>query len=132
MSAPSAVRATVLLADDSSVMREAIRTMLSEQAGQIEVIAEARNFSETVELASKLKPQVIVMDLYMPKRTSNLDVNRAFTNVSARLVTMSIANDDEAGDLARSYGADILLDKMDLFNTLVPAIVSLAPQAASA
>ena len=133
MSASSPVRVTVLLADDSAMIREAIRRMLAEHFGEIDVIAEAKDFSETVALTRKLKPQVVVMDLYMPKRTSDLDINRAHKDISARLVTMSIAQDDEAAELARSYGADVLLDKMDLYNTLVPTIVGLAfPNAASA
>jgi hypothetical protein len=52
---------------------------------------------------------------------------------ASRWLVISIANDDEAKELAESYGADALLDKMDLYNALVPTIVSLAfPKAPSA
>ncbi len=114
-------------------MREAIRLLLAEHSDEVRVIAEAANFSDTVELAWRLKPQVIVMDLYMTKRIVSEDVRRALTDASgSRLLTMSISNDDEAVELARSYGSDALLDKMDLYNSLVPTIVRLAfPSSAS-
>jgi DNA-binding NarL/FixJ family response regulator len=116
------------------MMRQAIRQMLADHSGEVKVIAEAASFSDTIELAWKLKPQVIIMDLYMTKRTVSEDVKRALEDASAsRLLVISIVNDDEAKELAESYGADALLDKMDLYNALVPTIVSLAfPKAPSA
>jgi DNA-binding NarL/FixJ family response regulator len=117
----------VLLADDSSTMRQAIRRLLAERPDEVEIIAEATNFCETVELAWKLKPQVIVMDLHMPKRTATQDVKRALHDASvSRLLVISVANDHEAKELAECYGANVFLDKMDLYNALVPAIISLA------
>lgn len=123
----------VILADDSVMMREAIRRLLAE-GREIELIAEAADFSQTIAMAWKLKPQVIVMDLYMPKRTAHQDVRRALNDASnSRLLVISIANDDDAKELAQSYGADAFLDKMDLYNVLVPTIIELAcPGAASA
>jgi hypothetical protein len=43
-----------------------------------------------------------------------------------RSQVISVSNDDEAKDLAASYGALMLLDKMRLYDELVPAILKIA------
>lgn len=56
---------TVLLADDHTIVREGLKRIL-EEAG-IKVVAEAANGVETAEKASELQPDVILMDIEMPK-----------------------------------------------------------------
>ena len=56
----------ILMADDHPVVRAGIRGMLETQP-DFEVIAEAENGQEAVASASKLKPDVILMDLRMPQ-----------------------------------------------------------------
>ena len=58
-------RVSVLLADDHAVFREGLRTLL-EAEGDIEVVGEARNGRQAVELTQKLRPAVVVMDIAMP------------------------------------------------------------------
>jgi DNA-binding NarL/FixJ family response regulator len=55
----------LLIADDQTITRSGLRSLLAAQAG-IEVIAEAANGEEAVELAATLQPDVILMDLRMP------------------------------------------------------------------
>lgn len=55
----------VIVADDHHLVRQGIRSLL-EQASDIEVIGEAGDGLEAVELAQRLKPDVIVMDIVMP------------------------------------------------------------------
>ena len=57
---------TVLIADDHPLLREALHRAL-DNAKDIEVIAEASDGEEAVKLASELKPEVVVMDIVMPK-----------------------------------------------------------------
>ncbi len=45
------------------------------------------------------------------------------------ILAVSFSNDAEATDLAKSYGAKLLLDKMKLYNELVPAILDCGPKA---
>ena len=56
----------ILMADDHPVVRAGIRGMLETQP-DFEVIAEAKNGQEAIEQVSKLKPDVVLMDLRMPE-----------------------------------------------------------------
>lgn len=56
---------TVLLAEDHHLVREALRALLDEQDG-LEVVGQARNGNEAIELARSEKPDIIVMDISMP------------------------------------------------------------------
>ena len=57
---------TILLAENHVVVRESIRRFLEREAN-FEVVGEAGNGEEAVQMASQLKPDVIVMDISMPK-----------------------------------------------------------------
>lgn len=57
----------ILVVDDESVVREGVVAILSYQQ-DIEVIAEAKNGIEAVEAARKTKPDVILLDMVMPKQ----------------------------------------------------------------
>lgn len=58
----------VLVADDHALVREGIRHVLDAEPG-IEVVAEARNGREAVELAMVHRPDVIVLDISMPEES---------------------------------------------------------------
>jgi chemotaxis response regulator CheB len=113
----------VLMADDSHEMRKAIRRTL-EQEPRIEIVAEASTFAEAIQKIADFKPAVLLLDLHLPEE-------REFTPelVKAQLrgvctVAVSLSNDDEAKALAESYGAVSLLDKMNLYSEVIPAIMN--------
>jgi two-component system, NarL family, response regulator LiaR len=64
----------VLLADDHKIVRAGIRAIL-EQAGDIEVVAEAEDGEEAKDLIQKHMPDVAVLDIQMPK-LSGIEVTR--------------------------------------------------------
>ncbi|HEX6902105.1 MAG TPA: response regulator transcription factor [Thermoanaerobaculia bacterium] len=55
----------ILIADDHALFRDSLRSLL--EAHGLEVLGEAKNGREAVELARKLKPEVVLMDLSMPE-----------------------------------------------------------------
>ncbi len=61
----ASAKITVLLADDHTILRQGIRTLLETQP-DMEVVGEATNGREAVELARQLRPLVILMDISMP------------------------------------------------------------------
>jgi len=58
----------VVIADDHNVVRKGIRDLLSDE-DDIAVVGEARNGHEAVDLATALRPDVVVMDIAMPEMT---------------------------------------------------------------
>jgi len=57
----------ILIAEDHLMVRAGIRALL-EKNGDLNILGEASNGQEAVELAEKLKPDVIVMDIMMPRQ----------------------------------------------------------------
>lgn len=58
----------LVLADDQSMVLAGLRTILEAEA-DIEVVGEARRGDEAVELARRLRPDLVLMDIRMPSRT---------------------------------------------------------------
>lgn len=112
----------VLMADDSQAMRSVIRRALEEEP-QIEIVAEASSFAETIQKIADFKPAVLLLDLHMPDER---DISPASVKAQLRGVctlAICLSNDDGAKALAESYGAVSLLDKMNLYRDMVPAIM---------
>ncbi|MCJ7521942.1 MAG: response regulator transcription factor [Dehalococcoidia bacterium] len=63
---PSQDKIRILIADDHAVVREGTRQILEHEA-DLEVVAEACDGEETVSLATKLKPDIAIVDIAMPK-----------------------------------------------------------------
>ena len=59
-------RARIVIADDHPLFRSALRTLL-EESEEVEVIAEAKDGKETLELSRRLRPDLVLMDVIMPK-----------------------------------------------------------------
>ena len=116
----------VLLADDTPSMRKAIRSVLGQEP-EIEVVAEAENFAQSLSLTRKFKPHVVILDLHMPDRSNltPMNVNEGLRAYRAAVLAISIWHDEDTRALARSYGASALLDKMLLGKELIPAVMKL-------
>ena len=55
----------ILIADDHPVFREGVRNLLDEQ-DELEVIGQANDGAEAIQMALDLKPDVVLMDIMMP------------------------------------------------------------------
>ena len=115
----------VFLADDAAVMRKAIRSLLSNRE-DISVVGEASNFLETIQKTTELHPDLIILDLNMPDRShiAPSEAKRLLNGAKVLAITLGSENLDELLD---SVGAVRLLDKGELGNELIPAILELAP-----
>jgi DNA-binding NarL/FixJ family response regulator len=85
-------------------------------------IGEASNFAQTVQMVADLKPEVLLLDLHLAeKRQFPPELIKSQLAIVPHVLAVSFANDKEALALAQSYGAAVLLDKIHLYNELVPA-----------
>jgi DNA-binding NarL/FixJ family response regulator len=129
MSTPndSTVPVTVVLADDSEVMRGAIRQLL-EADSRIIVVSEVKNFVELVAAATRLRPRVVMVDIHMAGR-DEIPVDFFGTQLAGcTILAISLWNDPETVALANAIGAVKLLCKSDMSKELIPTILQLAPQ----
>ena len=120
----------VFLADDAEVMRKAIRRLLSNRE-DISVVGEASNFYETIEKTSELHPDLIILDLNLPDRDHIAPSEARELLNGAKVLAITLGADDVAEELLNSVGAVKVLDKVDLADQLIPAILELAPERAA-
>jgi DNA-binding NarL/FixJ family response regulator len=85
----------IMLVDDQSLFREALRTLLSLQDG-FEIVAEAENGERAVSLAKIHRPDVILMDLRMPV-LGGVEATRKIlaANPANRVVVLTTFEEDE-------------------------------------
>ncbi len=75
MSGEGAVSIRLLIADDHTLVRSGLRSMLRREP-DIEIVGEARNGREAVELCRSLRPDLVLMDVRMPEM-DGLEATRA-------------------------------------------------------
>jgi Chemotaxis response regulator containing a CheY-like receiver domain and a methylesterase domain len=113
----------VLIADDSDVMRTAIRRVLTEDR-RIEIVGEASTFAQTMQMIGDCQPSVLLLDLHLPEQGdfTPVFVKSQLAGVP-HILAVSLSNDHDAKVLAASYGARALLDKISLYEQMIPAII---------
>jgi chemotaxis response regulator CheB len=119
----------VLLADGNDVMRPVIAKVLKEEPA-VELVGEATNFAETLQMTAALKPDVLLLELHFDdEHEYPAEVVKAQVLLHAKCVlAISLWNDTEAKSLAESLGAAVLLDKATLYSELIPAIKQFCPK----
>ena len=112
----------VLLADDNALVRQGIRAML-DSAKEIEVVGEAKDGQEAIDLADGLEPDVVIMDISMPR----LDGLRATefirrTKKAIQVLILSMHDNPTFVRQALRRGAGGYVLKRALAEELLPAI----------
>ena len=111
----------ILIADDHALFRGSLRSLL--EAHGLEVLGEARNGREAVELAKKLKPEVVLMDLSMPEMDGLAATRLLSADQPEVKVVVLTASDDDANlfEAIKSGAQGYLLKNLeseDFFNLL--------------
>ena len=111
MTRPGAGVIRVLIADDQTVVREGLATLLAAMEG-MEVVGSARDGEEAVRLAALRRPDVVLMDLRMP-RCDGVEATRRLTaeQPEARVVVLTTYADDSSVFAALEAGARGYLTK---------------------
>ncbi|MCP5095518.1 MAG: response regulator transcription factor [Chloroflexi bacterium] len=116
----------VLITDDHFIVREGLRLIL-ETSTEIEVIGEATNGLEAIEFVAANKPDVVLMDLRMPKMdglTAIEHLQKEFADVA--IVILTTYNEDELMLRGLQAGAKGFLLKDTVRETLLDTILAAA------
>ncbi len=111
---PEAETIRVVLADDHGLVRRGIISLLAEAAG-IEVVGEASDGQEAVERARELMPDIILMDVSMPKM-NGLEATRRIKQVLpyVRIVMLTVSEEDrDLIEAVKSGAQGYLLKKLE-------------------
>ena len=116
----------ILIADDHEMIRQGVRRLV-EQHESWHVCGEAATGREAVELATKLKPNVVILDLAMPELNGLEATRRIKKNVpTAEVMVFSIYDSVDLIHKATEAGARGYLLKSDLVRHITDAIEALA------
>ncbi len=112
----------VLIAEDHHLVRQGVRALL-EKSNDIQVVGEAQDGQEAVELALQLKPDVIIMDLSMPRLngTQATEQIRA-AQLPSQVVMLSMYSDDTLVRQALRSGVKGYLLKRSVAEELLLAV----------
>jgi len=111
----------VLIADDHKLFRQGLKSLMRTRDDMVEVVGEAASGREAIQLAGELRPDVILMDIYMPDGDGlqvTREIKKQFPDINVVMLTSS--EDDEhlyeavqlgaSGYLLKSLDANELFD----------------------
>jgi two-component system, NarL family, response regulator NreC len=110
----------VLVADDHVMIRQALRYMLESQPG-IEVVGEATNGREAVDLAEKLNPDVVLMDTVMPGLNgieATRQIRRRLPRVKVLMLT-GYQEDEQVAGALKAGASGYVIKKSDMEELLL-------------
>ncbi|HXN18566.1 MAG TPA: response regulator transcription factor [Candidatus Binatus sp.] len=115
----------ILIADDNAGVRALIRTYLEMQT-EFEVCGEATDGVDAIEKIKELKPDLILLDLVMPKM-NGAEVASIIkrTMPTVPIILFSVHGEKIGKSLASAVGVDIVLSKPDGISNLVESVKSL-------
>lgn len=118
----------MLLVDDSVKVRQTLSGLLS-SLPQFEVIGEAHDGLEAVDAIGKLNPDLVILDLRMPK----LNGFEVLTSINEErrkcmVIVFSAMADDVCRQKCLQLGAKHFFDKITQFDDFLPAVMALAPK----
>ena len=124
MSSTNGIR--VMIVDDHPIVRRGLREVL-EDSGGFEVVSQAADGIEAVRMAEEFRPDVIVMDVMMPKR-DGMESCRDILDVlpDTKVLMLTAASDEDAVIEAIAAGAAGFVQKYSGSDELVNAIRKVA------
>ncbi len=115
-------RTSIMIVDDNDMMRSILRGMLRGET--YDVVGEARNGVQAVEMADRLKPDIVCLDVMMPEKNGiealieikaarpNTVVVMITSNADADTVQQSIGN-GASGFIIKPFNAARVLDTLE-------------------
>jgi PAS domain S-box-containing protein len=124
--AQAGAKVRVLLVDDHATVRDGLRRILTADP-ELEIVGEASHGEEAVSLARALRPDVVLMDVHMPK-TDGIAATRALKSelAATRVIGLSMHDSHEFADAMIEAGASAYLTKDVRGDELLAAVRAIA------
>ena len=112
----------IVVADDHEIVRQGLRALFDEEA-DMELVGEAANGREAVNVAYESKPDVVIMDVSMPLMSGDEATRQIKTHVpGTRVIALSMFAQGEMAEKMRRAGAEAYMLKTDPADELLAAI----------
>src|SRR5580698_9215059 len=113
---------SLLLVDGHTVVRQGLRALLSQEE-DIEVVGEAENGRQAVQMATKTTPDIVIMDVMMPLMNGLEGTRQVLKNVpTTKVLVLSSYGDDDYVQQLTEVGASGYLIKQTAGDDLLLAI----------
>ena len=115
--------ARILLVDDHEIVREGIRTLISRSRPDWEICGEARDGEEALEAVKTLKPDVVILDITMPKMSGLEAAPRiAKLGLGCRVLMFTMHDSERLSSEVRQAKAQGLVLKSQAARDLIRAV----------
>ena len=116
------MEATVLIVDDNTQLRALMREIVAETS-DLQVVGEAADGAEAIQLVQALRPAIVLLDLIMPQ-VNGLEVLRwiKVEHPETKVIIVTVHDEDAYRQAAETSGADAFLLKKTLGTVLLPTI----------
>jgi DNA-binding NarL/FixJ family response regulator len=113
---------SIVIAEDHRILREGLKALLSSES-ELFVAGEAEDGKEAIKLVSSINPDIILMDLSMPK-VHGLEAIREIRKISpsTKILVLTVHNDDEYISTTLQAGAHGYVLKQASFDELLISI----------
>jgi NarL family two-component system response regulator LiaR len=105
----------VLVADDHKLFRQGLISLIRTRGDEVEVIGEAATGREAIRLAGQLRPDVVLMDIYMPQGDgleATKEIRERFSDIAVVMLTSS-EEDEHLYEAVRLGASGYLLKSLD-------------------
>ena len=112
----------ILLVDDHAMMRQGLRSLL-EGYPSLAIVGEASNGEEAMALVTALQPQVVIMDINLPKKNgiqTTAEIKLRWPNII--VIGLSVNADEENVEAMTRAGAALLMTKESVVEQLYSAL----------
>jgi two-component system NarL family response regulator len=112
----------IILAEDHRIIRQGLVSVISDHP-DIDVVGEASNGREAVDLFRRVRPDVVLMDVSMPIM-DGIEATRQIRsdNPGARIIGLSMYEEEQVRQAMRDAGAEAFVNKADTSGQLLRAI----------
>ena len=122
MNHPNGMKTKLLIVEDHHIMRRTLRQWLSESLPELKIL-EAPSGEQALEIATKERPEVVLMDIHLPG-VNGVDTIKQLKerNPEISIIVLTVQEDPRYRNTAFEAGADAYVVKRQMYEQLISTI----------